>query len=91
MILLGAASAPASVVCTLITVYVVIIFVAILMSWFPLAPGTPAYSFWRFLRRLTDPVLVPLRRMIPPVGGVLDLSPMIVIIGLEVVQRIICH
>jgi len=90
VILLAAASAPARLVCSLITVYVVIVFAAILLSWFPLAPGTPVYSLWRFLRRLTDPVLLPLRRVVPPVGGVLDLSPMILIIGLSVLQRIIC-
>lgn len=85
-----AVSPPARVLCTLITLYTFVVLAAILMSWFPIQPGTPVYSIWRFLRSLTDPVLLPLRRVIPPVGGVFDLSPLILIIGLQIAQGIIC-
>lgn len=80
----------AQVICTLITIYTFIVLAAILMSWFPIRPDTAAYSIWRFLRSLTDPVLLPLRRLIPPIGGVFDLSPLILVIGLQVAQGIIC-
>ena len=45
-----------------------------------------------FLYLVTDPVLTPLRRVLPPVrlGSVLlDLSPIVVIIGLQVLQAVI--
>ena len=40
------------------------------------------------LARLTDPVLRPVQRVIPSVGGI-DLSPIIVIIGIMILQRIV--
>ncbi len=85
-----AASPVAQVICNLITIYIFVVFAAILMSWFPIRPGTAPFSIWRFLRALTDPVLLPLRRLIPPVGGAFDLSPLILVVGLTIVQRIIC-
>jgi YggT family protein len=42
--------------------------------------------------RVTDPVLVPIRRMLPPFrigGGALDLSPLIVVVGLEIVLSVL--
>ncbi len=78
------------VICPLITLYTFVVLAAILMSWFPIQPGTAAYSIWRFLRSLTYPVLLPLRRAIPPIGGVFDLSPLILIIGLQIAHGIIC-
>lgn len=85
-----AQSPVAEVLCTLILVYTIVIFGAILMSWFPISPESPMYSVFRFLRSVTDPVLLPLRRIIPPVGGMLDLSPMILIIGLGILRAFIC-
>lgn len=87
---LAFAGPVAQLICDLITVYIVVVIVVILLSWFPVQPGSALYRAGRFMRLLTDPVLLPLRRLIPPVGGVLDLSPIIVIIGLEVLQRVIC-
>ena len=77
--------------CNLITVYTFVVLAAILMSWFPIQPGSAVYSVWRFLRMLTDPVLLPLRRVIPPIGGAFDLSPLILIIALQVLHGIICR
>ena len=36
-------------------------------------------SVWRILNQVTDPILRPIRRVIPPVGG-LDLSPLVVFV-----------
>lgn len=57
------------------------------MSWFPINPWSKGVRYLRMLERVTDPVLVPIRRLIPPLrigGGALDLSPMIVILGIEI-------
>lgn len=40
-------------------------------------------SVAQFLYRLTEPVLAPIRRVLPPMGG-LDLSPLVVIIGIQI-------
>ena len=57
------------------------IFVRALLSWFPVKADNP---FVVVLVQITDPVLVPLRRLIPTVG-MFDLTPMIAIILLNVI------
>ena len=57
------------------------IFVRALLSWFPVRPENPLVVV---LVQVTDPVLIPLRRLIPMVG-MFDLTPMISIILLNVI------
>jgi YggT family protein len=85
-----AASVVAELVCTLLLLYLIVIFGSIALSWFPLEPGGAAESVWRVLRTLTDPVLEPLRRLIPPIGGVIDISPIVVIVAISVLRGIVC-
>tara|TARA_B110000503_G_scaffold138195_2_gene223904 strand:- start:827 stop:1102 length:276 start_codon:yes stop_codon:yes gene_type:complete len=40
---------------------------------------------WYGLSRLLDPIYAPIRRILPPMGG-LDLAPLVVLIGLEIVR-----
>ena len=56
-----------------------------LMSWFPISPYN---RFSIILFQITEPVLAPIRRVIPRIGT-LDISPMIAIVLLQVVVRII--
>ena len=70
--------------------YVIVIFARVILSWFPITPGTPLASAARVLYALTEPVLGPIRRVLPPMrlGGMgLDLSPIIVLIGIQIVSR----
>lgn len=63
------------------------------MSWVRVEPGTPVASIYSVLFNLTEPVLGPLRRSIPPVRlgmAALDLSPLIVVIGIQLIQGSIC-
>ena len=68
----------------LIQLYIFAIFARIVLSWFPLAPGGPMATVFSFLYTITEPVLGPLRRVIPPLGG-FDLSPIVALIGLQLV------
>jgi len=62
------------------------ILIRILLSWIPgLDPYNPIVST---LRSITDPILEPARRVIPPVG-MLDISPIVVLIVLQFVQRFV--
>lgn len=73
--------------------YQLVILAAIVISWFPLEPGSALEGVRNGLQAVTEPVLGPVRRALPPVrlGGMgLDLSPIIVLIALIVIQRIIC-
>jgi YggT family protein len=47
--------------------------VRVLLSWFPMRPGA---WYWRFSYRLTEPMLKPLRRIIPLVG-MMDITPIV--------------
>lgn len=72
----------------LLNAYVIVIFVRIVLSWFPIQPDSPMATVYRFVYALTEPVLGPVRRVVPGIGfgGMgLDLSPMIVIFGLYLI------
>ena len=68
-----------------IGIFLVAIFVSIIMSW--IAPGaySPAATI---AREIAEPILAPARRILPPLGGI-DLSPMITILVLLVLQNYI--
>jgi YggT family protein len=68
--------------------YLYALFARIILSWFPISGQSPLASVYRFLYTITEPVLAPIRRLIPPIGmgGMgLDLSPIVVLIALEFV------
>lgn len=69
---------------SLITLYEGLIILRAILSWFTSPHSThPAIDL---LRRLTDPALEPVRRALPESGGI-DLSPLIVLLGLELLKR----
>ena len=81
------------IICLLLYLYLLAIFARIILSWFPLDPNGAMATFAGFLYMITDPVLGPLRRAIPSLrfGSVaLDLSPIIVIIGIQILLGAIC-
>jgi YggT family protein len=79
-----------SVICAIITVYLVVLVARAIMSWFPIRPGTPAASIFGVLHDVTEPVLGPLRRIIPP-AGMFDLSFLVLFIVLTILRSAICH
>jgi YggT family protein len=56
-----------------------VILIRVLMSWVSPDPYNPIV---RTLIQVTDPILQPAQRLIPPVGG-LDLSPIVVLLGIQ--------
>jgi YggT family protein len=73
-------------ICQLISVYYVVLFGRIILSWFPLQPGTALASIASILYQLTEPVLGPVRRLIPSIG-MIDISPIVVFFGLQILQQ----
>jgi YggT family protein len=71
----------------LLEVYSYVVIAAALISWVSPDPRNPIV---RVLRQVTEPVFEPIRRFLPPwkTGG-LDLSPLIVIIAIQFVERVI--
>jgi YggT family protein len=75
--------------CVLLQLYVFVLLVRIVLSWFPLEPGGAMATVNGYLRSVTDPVLDPVRRLLPRTG-MIDLSPLIVLIAIQVIQAVIC-
>jgi len=72
----------------LLQAYLIVIFVRVILSWFPISPDSPMASVYKFVYSITEPVLGPIRRVMPGarVGGMgLDFSPIIALLALEVI------
>jgi YggT family protein len=67
-------------------VYVLILVVRAVMSYFPYSPDSPLNPVRRFVTVVTEPVLAPFRRIIPPVG-MLDISFLVAFIVIEVIVQ----
>ena len=72
-------------------IYEFLILIRVLLSWINVNPNRPAFDhpLIQILNRITDPVLAPLRRLIPPIGGAIDISPVIALILLEILRTIL--
>lgn len=80
------------VVVDVIQLYIVLLFARLVLSWFPLDPWSRLARFVRVLARVTDPVLTPIRRVMPPLrfgGTAIDLSPIVLFFALEIVLSIL--
>jgi YggT family protein len=77
------------VVCVLLSVFILALFVRIVPSWFSPEPGGAVAAIEGFLRTFTDPVLEPVRRILPRTG-MLDLSPIVVVLIVTIIQNAIC-
>lgn len=75
--------------CAFLTVYMVVMAARAIFSWFPVRPGTALASLNGVLYELTEPVLRPVRRIIPP-AGMFDLSFIVVFFFLVILRSIIC-
>jgi YggT family protein len=64
-----------------LSIYVLLIFIRFISSWFVFTKNT----FFGFVKRVTDPVLIPFQRLIPPIG-MFDISAMILLILIQLLQ-----
>lgn len=72
----------------LLNLYIIAVFGRVILSWFPLSPGGPMASVYSFLYAITEPVLGPIRRVLPPLGG-LDLSPIVLLFGVQILRGVL--
>lgn len=56
-----------------------------LASWFPINRRDEP---WRTLDKLINPIMGPIQRVIPPIGGI-DISPMVLLVGLNFLKGIV--
>ncbi|HVR34190.1 MAG TPA: YggT family protein [Acidimicrobiia bacterium] len=73
----------------IVGIYRIAVFAWIIMSWVRISSTHPLARLQLFLDRIIYPAVLPLRRVLPPlrVGGMmLDLSPIVLLIGLTLLQ-----
>lgn len=83
----------ADILTTVIHIVIFIIFAQIVIHWLVMfevlkVNNPQARNLVDTLNRFTDKLYRPLRRYIPPIGGI-DITPVIVIIGLQILARLI--
>jgi len=84
----------AHLICSLLNIYLLVMLAALILSWVPLQPGSAMASVYSVLWNLTNPVLAPIRSVLPDLraGGMsIDLSPVVAFLGITILQNIICH
>ncbi|MCJ7765276.1 MAG: YggT family protein [Thiovulaceae bacterium] len=75
-----------SIVHSLLSIYIWVIIIAALLSWVRPDPNNPIVQF---LARITEPAYYFVRRFMPTTFNGIDLAPLIIIIGLQVVDVIL--
>lgn len=69
--------------------YFYAVFIWVILSWIRVSSVHPLGRVQVFLDRIIYPVILPIRRVIPPIrlgGGALDLSPIVLLIGIQVLR-----
>ena len=67
--------------------YYILLIVRIFLTWIPSIDWQQQHFAW--IRSVTDPFLNIFRGIIPPIGGVLDISPVLAIILLQILQGLV--
>lgn len=76
----------------LLQVYFYAVLAWVILSWIPTSSTHPLGRVNLFLDRIIYPVILPLRRVIPPLrlgGGMLDLSPIVLLLGLRLLMGVV--
>lgn len=76
----------AEIVHLLFSLYQILLFIRIVSSWFP---NWHRYQIIRFVAFYTDPFLNIFRRILPPLGGILDISPILAFLVIRVLEMIV--
>jgi YggT family protein len=71
----------------LLTIYFYAVFAWVILSWIHVSSVHPLGRLRAFLDKIIYPLILPLRRVIPPIrigGGALDLSPIVLLLGIQI-------
>ena len=78
-----------TILCPVLIVFIVVLVLRAVLSWFPVQPGTGLAQVNGILFDLTEWILRPMRRIIPPVG-MFDVSFMVLVFALIILQQVVC-
>ena len=70
---------------SLIDLYSLVVLIAVILSWVPLDRRNLLFTV---THALTEPLLAPIRNVLPPMAG-LDLSPMVLLIALQLLKSLV--
>ena len=76
--------------CNLLNIYLIVLVVRAVFSWIPVSGSSPWSGVRSVVYSLTEPVLAPVRQIMPRTGFI-DLSFLVVFIVIEVVQGALCQ
>ena len=68
---------------SLMNAYSTVIIVYVLMSWIPMNPTCIVADIYRVLGKICDPYLDLFKKLIPPIGGMVDVTPIIALLVLQ--------
>jgi len=74
------------VVKAIFSIYTILLFSRISLSWFP---SLMKYEATKYLLIATDPYMNIFRKIIPPINGILDLSPLLALFSLRFIESFI--
>jgi YggT family protein len=76
----------------ILQIYFYAVLAWVILSWIPTSSDHPLGRVNVFLDRIIYPVILPLRRVIPPLrlgGGRLDLTPIVLLIGIQLLMGLV--
>lgn len=82
-----------SIICWLLQIYFLAVLAWVILSWVQVSSVHPLGRVQVFLDRIIYPIILPLRRILPPLrlsGMALDLSPLVLMLGISLLRRFIC-
>ena len=80
-------------ICRILQIYSLVVIARIILEYIPVTFDHPVARIRRAFRAVTDPLLQPLRAILPPIrmGGVgIDLSPLVLLVALSLLAGAIC-
>ncbi len=80
---------------TVLDLYWWVVIISVILSWLVAfdvlnTRSQAAQTIWRAVDALTEPLLRPIRSVLPAIGG-LDLSPLILLLGIQFLQNLLTH
>ena len=87
--------AVVNLILTILDLYWWVVIISVILSWLAAfdvlnTRSQAAQLVWRTVDALTEPLLRPIRNVLPSVGG-LDLSPLILLLAIQFLQNLISH
>lgn len=74
-----------NIIVLLLNLFILLLIVRAVLSWIRVGPDSPFRPVVDIVYRLTEPILAPIRGLLPSMGG-FDLSPLLLIIAIRLVQ-----